>query len=245
MAHKLIDRCKETTSTTGTGTLTLTGAVTGFVAMADSTAGLTTDGDTSWFLAENGAEWELFLGTRVDATHLARTSVIKSSNAGAAVSFTAAPTVFSTVPAEKISVVGPAVRVRRATSDQTITSGAWAKVQLNSEDVDTAGCFDPTTDYRWTPNVAGYYQTSFSVEFSAAGALSAIITAVYKNGTADHYGGYTPGVSSVAGVSAGGGLVYMNGTTDYLELWALATGTTPKVVNSSATKFMAFFARPG
>ena len=40
MAHKLIDRCKETTSTTGTGTLTLTGAVTGYVAMADATNGL-------------------------------------------------------------------------------------------------------------------------------------------------------------------------------------------------------------
>ncbi len=77
MAHKVIDRCKETTSTTGTGTLTLTGAATGYVAMADATAGLTTDGDTSWFCAENGAEWELFLGTRVDSTHLARTEVAR------------------------------------------------------------------------------------------------------------------------------------------------------------------------
>lgn len=243
MAHKLIDRCKETTSTTGTGTLTLTGAVAGYVAMADATGGLTADGDTSWFCAESGSEWELFFGTRVDATHLARTTVLASSNSGSAVSFTAAPTVFSTVPA-KVLNPGPAVRVRRATSDQTITTGVWTKIQLNSEEVDTAGCFDPTTNYRWTPNVAGYYQTSFAVEFSAAGALSAIITSAYKNGTADHYGSYSPGVSSVAGASAGSGLVYMNGTTDYLELWALAVGTTPKAINSQVTKFMAFLARP-
>ena len=88
MAHKVIDRCKETTSSTGTGNLTLTGAVSGFVAMASA---LTSNGDTSWFCAENGTEWEVFLGTRVSATELARTTVLSSSNSGSAVSFTAAP----------------------------------------------------------------------------------------------------------------------------------------------------------
>lgn len=242
MVHKVIDRCKETTSTTGTGNLTLTGAAAGFVSVANSTTGLTSNGDTGWFCAEAGAQWEVFLGTRISATELERTTLLASSS-GATVNFSTTPVVFSTVPAGKISTVGPAVRARRATSDQTITSGTWVKVQLNSVEFDTAGCFDPTTNYRWTPNVAGYYQTSFGAEFSAAGALSAIIISVYKNGTADHYGGYTPGVASVAGGSTGAGLVYMNGTTDYLELWALATGTTPKVVNSALTKFMAHFVR--
>lgn len=240
MAHKIGNRIKETASTTGTGSFTLAGAVAGFATFASK---LTSDGDTTWYCAVNGSEWEVGLGTRSSSTVLARTTVLASSNSGSLVNFTVAPAVFCDMPAEKLDP-GPVVRVRRATSDQTITSGVWTKVQLNSEEVDTAGCFDPTTDYRWTPNVAGYYQTSFAVEFSAAGALSAIITSVYKNGTADHYGSYSPGVSSVAGASAGSGLVYMNGTTDYLELWALAVGTTPKVVNSPVTKFMAFLARP-
>ena len=213
----------------------------GYVGVMDATYGLADDLDTSWFCAEAGTQWEVFLGTRVDSTTLSRSLI--SSSTGSTINFSSPPVVFSTVPAEKISTVGPVVRVRRVTSDQTLTSGTWTKVQLNSVEFDTAGCFDPTTNYRWTPNVAGYYQTSFGVEFSAAGALSAIITSVYKNGTADHYGSYSPGVSSVAGVSAGSGLVYMNGTTDYLELWALASGTTPKAMNSPVTKFMAHFVR--
>ena len=135
MTHKVIDRCKETTSTTGTGTLTLTGAVSGFVAVANATIGLTVDGDTSWFCAENGAEWEVFLGTRVDATHLARTTVISSSNAGAAVSFTAAPTVFSTVPAAKLSTVGPAFRAYLSADQTGVASATFVKVVLNTEAV--------------------------------------------------------------------------------------------------------------
>ncbi len=245
MAHKNIDRCKETTSTTGTGTLTLTGAVSGFAAVADATIGLTSNGDTGWFCAENGAEWEVFLGTRVDATHLARTTVLSSSNAGAAVSFTAAPTVFSTVPGAKVTSGGPAVRAYRATTDQTITASTWTKVALNAEAFDTADCFDSTTNYRWTPNVAGYYQLSFSVNFSAASGMVGSLSAVYKNGVVDLYGCYATAGSSTEGVFTGAGLVYMNGTTDYLELWGLASGTTTKVKFGAASYMTGYLARPG
>lgn len=223
MAHKLIDRCKETTSTTGTGTLTLTGAVANFVAMADATAGLTVDGDTSWFCAENGAEWEVFLGTRVDATHLARTTVISSSNAGAAVSFTAAPTVFGTVPASKLSTVGPSFSAYKPTSAQSLTSTVWAKAQLTAEEFDTGNCFDSSTNYRFQPNVAGYYQVSYQ-GYLSGGPLTNGEAALYKNGAAIAAGVYGAPTSNVL-VSVGSKLVYMNGTTDYLELYLYATGT--------------------
>ena len=245
MAHKVIDRCKETTSTTGTGTLTLTGAVANFVAMADATGGLTTDGDTSWFLAENGAEWELFLGTRVDATHLARTTVIKSSNGGAAVSFTAPPTVFSTVPAEKISAVGPSFSVYLS-SNQAITSATLTKIAFNTEEFDAGGCFDSTTNYRFTPNVAGYYQFSWCARVGpSSGTTTDVATSLYKNGsqfkTVEFYG---PAYLAVH--VPGAALVYLNGTTDYVELWAYCAGTTPSVVgNQAQTFFSGHFVRGG
>jgi len=227
MAHKIIDRCKETTSTTGTGTLTLTGAVSGFVAMADATIGLTTNGDTSWFCAENGAEWEVFLGTRTDATHLARTTVISSSNAGSAVSFTAAPTVFSTVPGANLSTVGPAFSAYRATSNQSVSSGVDTKVALNAELFDTGGCFDSSTNNRFTPNVAGYYAVAFAVNIGVAASMSGALAHIKKNGTSVAYGSFAAGDGNLNTVVTGQKLIYMNGVTDYLELFASVTGATP------------------
>ena len=52
---------------------------------------------------------------------------------------------------------GPAFFAYR-TSTQSVTAGVTTKVQLNGELFDTHGCFDSTTNYRFTPTVAGYYQ---------------------------------------------------------------------------------------
>lgn len=243
MAHKNIDRCKETTSTTGTGNLTLTGAASGFVTVA---SGLTTNGDTGWFCAEAGTQWEIFLGTRVSATELARTTVISSSNAGAAVSFTAAPVVFSTVPGVKMSAVGPSLSAYRATSDQGTTSATWTKVQLNAELFDTGSCFDSTTNYRFQPNVDGYYQVAWCIHIGAASGLTGSISALYKNGAIIANGTFTPGVSSVDSMTVGTKLVYLNGTTDYLELFGLAYGTTIVFkFGDDATYLTAHFVCPG
>lgn len=245
MAHKLIDRCKETTSTTGTGNLTLTGAVSGFVSMANAATGLTSNGDTGWFCAEAGTQWEVFLGTRVSATELARTTLLASST-GSTINFSAPPVVFSTVPAEKISTVGPAFRANRTTSAQGITNSTWAKVQLNAEDFDTANCFDSTTNYRWSPNVAGYYSLVWNVNLSptsGSGGVSA--SALWKNGAEYSRGAQlNPSTATIAAIYLNGcDLVYMNGSTDYLELYAYMTGTSPLVGIGS---FMAgHLVRPG
>lgn len=243
MAHKIIDRCKETTSTTGTGTLTLTGAVSGFAAMADATIGLTTNGDTSWFCAENGTEWEVFLGTRTDATHLARTTVISSSNAGSAVSFTAAPTVFSTVPGAKLSTVGPAFSAYRATDQTGLANNTYVKVNFDAEDFDTGACFDSSTNYRFTPNVAGYYSASWGVSIGGT-TVTAGFAVLYKNGALAAEGSWGTPASSVA-ASTGSTLVYMNGTTDYLEVFAYSTASSGNNVTggSGKTHFAAHFVR--
>ena len=223
MAHKVIDRCKETTSTTGTGNLTLTGPVTGYVGVADATTGLTSNGDTSWFCAESGSQWEIFLGTRVSATELARSLI--SSSTGSTINFTNPPVVFSTVPGAKISSGGPAVSAYLATANQSITSATFTKVQLNTELFDVGSTFDATTNYRFTPNVEGYYQMLFSVNTIAASGATYMLSALYKNGIAACYGNYAPTVGQ-EGISTGAKLVYMNGTTDYLELFGLSNGTT-------------------
>lgn len=97
MALELYDRVKETTTTTGTGTITLAGAATGYRTFGSVLA----DADTTYYVIEAGAEWEVGLGTvGGSGTTLARTSVLASSNAGAAVNFSAGTkNVFVTAPA--------------------------------------------------------------------------------------------------------------------------------------------------
>lgn len=100
MAHVVADRVRETTSTTGTGAFTLTGAIAGFKTFASM---LATNGDTCWYCAQYGSEWEVGLGTRASSTSLTRTTVLASSNSGSATSFTVAPEIFITQPAKALS----------------------------------------------------------------------------------------------------------------------------------------------
>ena len=101
MALVLNDRVKETSTTTGTGTLNLAGASSGFVTFV---AGIATGNTTYYTIHNQGTnEWEVGLGT-LDATsaNLARTTPITSSAGGGAVTFSAGTKdVFCTMPASK------------------------------------------------------------------------------------------------------------------------------------------------
>lgn len=94
---KLADRVAETTTTTGTGTISMGGARLGFQAFS---AAFTT-ADTVYYCIEGGAEWEVGIGTLTTGTPwtMARTTIIASSNAGSAVNFSAGTkNVFCTLP---------------------------------------------------------------------------------------------------------------------------------------------------
>ena len=99
MALVLADRVKETTTTTGTGTVTLLGASTGFQSFA-----VIGNGNTTYYtIAGQGtSEWEVGVGTYTSSgTTLARTTILSSSNSGSAVNFSAGTKdVFVTYPAE-------------------------------------------------------------------------------------------------------------------------------------------------
>ena len=101
MALVLNDRVKETTTTTGTGTLTLGGAVTGFETFA---AGVGNSNTTYYAVTLPGSsEFEVGLGTlSSDSSTIARTTIISSSNSDSAVNFSAGTkTIFCTIPASK------------------------------------------------------------------------------------------------------------------------------------------------
>ena len=86
MALVVNDRVKETTTTTGTGTVTLGGAVSGFETFA---AGIG-NSNTTYYCIQLGTEFEVGLGTLAsDSSTLARPTVISSSNSDSAVNFSA------------------------------------------------------------------------------------------------------------------------------------------------------------
>ena len=106
MAFKLNDRVKESSSTTGTGTFTLGGAVSGFESFS---AGIGGSNTTYYCIFETGTNnFEVGLGTlNSGASTLARTYVISSSNSDAKVNFAGATEVFCTVPGAKIGLPTP------------------------------------------------------------------------------------------------------------------------------------------
>lgn len=100
MAFVLADRVQETTTTTGTGTITLAGAATGFQSFA-----AIGDGNTTFYTIadQTGSDWEVGIGTyTASGTTLARTTVLSSSNSGSLVNFSAGTkNVFVTQPSSR------------------------------------------------------------------------------------------------------------------------------------------------
>ena len=99
MALVIKDRVKETTTTTGTGTYTLGGAVTGFETF---TANLS-NADTTYYACTDNTDFEVGLGTFTSSgTTLARTTILASSNSNNAVDWSSGTrSIFMTYPADK------------------------------------------------------------------------------------------------------------------------------------------------
>jgi len=99
MALVISDRIKETSTTTGTGTLTLGGAVTGFETFTTNLS----NGDTTYYCCTDNTDFEVGLGTFTSSgTTLARTTILSSSNSNNAVNWSSGTrTVFCTLPAAK------------------------------------------------------------------------------------------------------------------------------------------------
>jgi len=122
MALVLADRVKETTTTTGTGTVTLLGATTGFQSFA-----AVGDGNTTYYTiaGQTGSEWEVGIGTYTSSgTTLARTTVLSSSNSGSLVNFSAGTKdVFVTYPSSRSVYANGTTLTASNSSVLPVTSG--------------------------------------------------------------------------------------------------------------------------
>lgn len=173
MALIFANRVLETSTTTGTGTYTLAGAVTGFQTFAS-----VGNSNTCYYYAEEvdgsgvpSGGWEVGLGTYTSSgTTLARTAILASTNSNNAVSWSAGTRrIGNTIPASVIALIQnkPTCKVV-LTPSQSIASGSLTSVTFDAaDDWDTDAMHDPSSqNTRIVANTAGVFTFSVILEFA-------------------------------------------------------------------------------
>jgi len=129
----------------------------------------------------------------------------------------------------------PAFQAYLGSNQTGMQDSVAEKLKIDTEVFDSDSWFN-TTNYRYTPQKAGYYQ------FTIRGSSSLIHTIyVYKNGSTQFNAiGYNSNQSF-----PGSSMVYMNGSSDYVELWGLVqTANGSFNSGASSTSFEGFWVRP-
>jgi hypothetical protein len=132
---------------------------------------------------------------------------------------------------------GPAF-IAYATSGQSIPSATFTKLLFDTEENDTNGCLASS---RFTPTTAGFYQINGAVQFNSG---TSPIVAIFKNDAEYARGVFPQGTSSQSSTVAA--LVFLNGTTDYVELKAYqqsGSAMTTQASIRSLNYFHGFLAR--
>lgn len=122
---------------------------------------------------------------------------------------------------------GPAFSAYR-TGDFAITPSAMTKVPLITKDFDTSSAFDSTTNFRFQPAIPGYYQMSGALQAGGL-TISAIVIALIKNGVEIATNTLQTTITGATHLSISK-LVYLNGSTDYVDLFG-------QINAASATSF--------
>jgi hypothetical protein len=133
---------------------------------------------------------------------------------------------------------GPTFRAVPSTT-QSVTSATYTKVNFGTENWDTNSNFASS---RFTPTVAGYYSISGALYSSFSSSASYIWVMIFKNGIQELSGNLNVPVTTIDGIGVVNGLVYLNGSTDYVEMYCYLAGTSP-VISNAHTLFSGFLAR--
>lgn len=161
MAFALGNLIKVTTSTTGTGTVSISGTVSGFLSMAD---GGISDGDKVTYVIENGDNSEIGVGTYTSSgTTLSRDTVYASTNSGNKVSLSGASTIAVTVAAENLVVKDDSGNIALGSGTVTSTgggslTGTWSNLGTVTTIDINGGTIDGTAIGLSTPE-AGEFTT--------------------------------------------------------------------------------------
>jgi hypothetical protein len=113
-------------------------------------------------------------------------------------------------------------------ADQSISDDVQTKLQANTEIFDTDSCYDNTTNYRFTPNIAGKYFVYGTIRFNPNAVVGADYTiSIYKNGInySQTYEDPSNDILDIVTLNIYN-VIDMNGTTDYVELFGRLNQTS-------------------
>jgi hypothetical protein len=136
------------------------------------------------------------------------------ANTGTVITTASSGGVSQAMLATGVAGTGPAFSAYKSAA-QTLSSATFTKITFNLEEYDTNNNF---ASDRFTPTVAGYYQVNAAVN-NGTGVQT--VASIYKNGSESKAGTNSSAFTAVASA-----IIYMNGSTDYIELYGyFAVGT--------------------
>ena len=205
------------------GKIGLTTHVSGTLPVGNGGTGITTTPTNGQIPIGNG--------TNYTAATLTAGSGISIANASGSVTVT------------NTQNTGPAFSAY-ANANQSISNATFTKIQFQTKEFDTNSNFDSTTNYRFTPTVAGYYFISGTINFNGTLATSQNLISIYKNGSEFKRGGQvlTNAANNATGITVTA-LIQFNGSTDYVEIYGLQTNGISVTTNATLTYFQGFMAR--
>lgn len=233
------DRVRETSTTTGTGTFTLDGAVTGFQSFS-----VIGNGNTTYYTIalQGGNEWEVGIGTYTSSgTTLARNTVLESSNAGSLVNFSAGTKdVFVTYPAEQSVYVDGSNIVPATAATLPVASGGTGLSSLTANRIPYG---NGTSAYQNSASLT-FNGTTFSTAAASFSGVTSVTnttaSTLYTNGALVVSGG--TGIAGRTTVNDIINRITGNGNSAWLQqdgtgriswYWNTYGGTSPVFTNGS------------
>ena len=245
MALAISDRVKETSITSGTGSITLAGAFGGFQSFLSAVG----NGNQTYYTIENDTRWEVGIGTYTSSSNtLSRDTVLSSSNSDAKISLDGVSVVFCTLPADRavyktvtndLDLSYSDVRVDNLyTSGNIATSGTIGCSGLLTLRRESAGnFFHAFTDDSYDETISLYTDSAASPEWKLGlkGSPSSETdppTYAYIHAEDGNVGFVANSLNSLS-LSNGGGLVVTHKGTGVIK--ANSAGTGVQIYSASAS----------
>lgn len=146
-----------------------------------------------------------------------------------------------TALAANVAGNGPAFHYYQSTQQSGISPSVSTKVNFQTAVYDTTGGM--FSNSRFQPTIEGWYFISTAIQSPNAGPNCSVSVAINRNGNEHFNGSSNPGTTILWAVSVASGLVYLNGTTDYVEVYTYGTnnGSSYSLYNQIGRTYISGF----